>query len=361
MVRARTWGDYTAGRRREEKDNAEAQSTQSRAEEKKEKSRLLAYAQHGNSLELFPHDSVYTDGGLLSSKTRSVVFFATETHLRLFKKFLLFVSELAFLFFGFVFSVGLAAYLDSIGTKFAPVAFLLIFFLICAAPIWFRRKTGNWTVAADATVWLAHRSWRQLHPRRAKHLRIVQQSFLCFPSVCAAFVLFFLPVASHTLFSGARLVPHYRVRTPLNWLIIKSRGDIEVWTFFSNRGAAHYGFTPVWFNHSMPSGATFLTSDPASSDGWWRPRSELSRGQPTHVAVRQFNLGKITATCYEYRHTYGDSARSSPSIFEPPVLWESLCSTHPNGVDYNLRAAFFGHQEDLAAFYDLLNSASPSH
>jgi hypothetical protein len=281
--------------------------------------------------------------------------------LRLFKKFLLFVSELAILFFGFVFSVGLTGYLDSIGIKFAPVAFLLIFFLICAAPVWFRRKAGNWTLAADATAWLSHRSWRQLHPRRAKRLRIVQRSFLWFPSICAAFVLFFLPVASHTLFSGARLVPHYRVRTPLNWLIIKIRGDSFAEALFSNRGAARYGFTPVWFNHSMPSGATFLTSDPSVSDGWWRPQSELANGQPTHVAVRQFQLGRITATCYEYQHNYSSYAGASPSIFQPPVLWESLCSTQPDGVDYNLRAAFFGHREDLPAFYDLLNSVSPSN
>jgi hypothetical protein len=287
---------------------------------------------------------------------------AVEIHLRLFKKFLLFISELVFLFFGFVFSLGLAAYLDFIGIKLAAViAFLLIFILICAAPVWFRRKAGNWTVAADATAWLAHRSRRQLHPRRAKYLRIVQRSFLWFPSVCAAFVLFFLPVASHTLFSGARLVPHYRVRTPLNWLIIKIRGDSFTETFFSNQGAARYGFTPVWFNHSMPSSATFLISDHLVSDGWWRPQSELASGQPTHVAVRQFQLGKITATCYEYRHTYDNAAGSPSSIFAPPVLWESLCSTQPNGIDYNLRAAFLGHHEDLAAFYDLLNSASPSH
>jgi hypothetical protein len=281
--------------------------------------------------------------------------------LRLFKKFLLFVSELVFLFFGFVFSLGLAAYLDSIGVKFAPAAFLLIFFLTCAALNWFRRKAGNWTIAVDATAWLAYRSWRQLHPRRAKHLRIVQQFFLWFPSICAAFVLFFLPAASHIFYFGTQLVPHYRVSAPLNWLVIEGRGNEMVWTFFSHRGAARYGFTPVWFNRTMPSGAIFFTSDPAVSDGWWRPRNEVARDQPTHVAVRQFQLGRITATCYEYQHTYADASRSSPSIFDVPVLWESLCSTQPNGVDYNLRAAFLGHHEDLASFYDLLNSVSPSN
>jgi len=156
-------------------------------------------------------------------------------------------------------------------------------------------------------------------------------------------------------------VPHYRVSTPLNWLMIKGRGDNFAEAFFSNVGAARYGFTPIWFNHSMPSGAIFLTSDPEHAYGWNRPESELAGGRTTHLGVRKFQLGMITATCYEYRHTYDNAAESPSSIFVPPVLWESLCSTQPNGVDYNLRAAFFGHREDLAAFYDLLNSASPSH
>jgi hypothetical protein len=281
--------------------------------------------------------------------------------LRFFKKFLLFASELVFLFVGLVFSMGFSYYLGSIGSRFPFVAFFLVFSLICAALVRFRHKTGEWTTAADATAWLARRSWRQRHPRRAKYLRILQLSFLLFPSLCSALVLFFLPVTSHILYSGAHLAPHYRFSTPLNWLIIKSRGNIQVWTFFSNRGAARWGFTPIWFNHSMPSSVDFHTSDPASSDGWWRPQSERARGHVTHLAVRQFRLGKITATCYEYRHTYNNAAGSSSSIFTPPVLWESLCSTQPNGVDYNLRAAFFGHLEDLPAFYDLLNSAIPSN
>jgi hypothetical protein len=269
--------------------------------------------------------------------------------LRLLKKFFLFAAELAFLFFGSIFTLGFAAYLVSVGRKIAPIPFLLGFSLICAAPVWFRHKTGKWTVAADATAWLAHRSWRQMHPRRAKYLRIFQLSFLLFPSLCAAFTLFFLPVASHLLFSGTHLVPHYRFSTPLNWLMIKSRGNLEVWTFFSNQGAARYGFTPIWFNHSMPSVATFLTSGPTTAEGWRLPEGELASGHTARLAVRRFQLGTVTATCYEYRHTY------------KPALWESLCSTQPNGVDDNMRAAFFGQREDLPAFYDLLSSATPSN
>jgi hypothetical protein len=28
---------------------------------------------------------------------------------------------------------------------------------------------------------------------------------------------------------------------------------MEVCTYFSNQGAARYGLTPIWFNHTMPS------------------------------------------------------------------------------------------------------------
>ena len=28
-----------------------------------------------------------------------------------------------------------------------------------------------------------------------------------------------------------------------------------MWTYFSNQGAARFGLTPIWFNHTKPSGA----------------------------------------------------------------------------------------------------------
>ena len=77
--------------------------------------------------------------------------------------------------------------------------------------------------------------------------------------------------------------------------------------------------------------------------------------------MRTFQLGAITATCYEYRPTYNHGLGASSSIFTPVELRESLCSTQPNGVDYNLRAAFFGYREDLPAFYELLGSVRPTN
>ena len=277
------------------------------------------------------------------------------------KKFVLLATELAILFFGILLSIVFAAYVDSMASKFAFVALLAGLILTTKLLVLFRRKTAQWTAVADAEAWLAQRSWRKLHARLAKYLRILQHGALWLPSLCSVFVLFFLPAASHVFYGGRQFVPHYRVAVPLNWLIIKSRRDNFIWTFFSSQGAARYGFTPIWFSRRTPSSADFFWSDPQDAEGWSRPEAELKSGFTTHVAVRQFQLGAITATCYEYWPTYNHGLGTSSSIFAPDALRESLCSTHPNGVDYNLRAAFFGYREDLPAFYDLLNSARPTN
>lgn len=278
--------------------------------------------------------------------------------MHLLKKSFLFSTELVFLFVGFVVSLGFSVYLHDAGLKFGPVVFVLVFSLVCTAWVWFRRKTGKCTTAADAEAFLALRNWRRLHPRRAKYFRSVRRSFIWLPSIFAAFALFFLAVASHIFCFGSQLVPHYRISAPLNWLVIKSQGI--VWVFFSEEGASRYGLTPIWFNHRMPSNVVFLIRDPEHGDSWNRPERELASGHTTHAGVRDFRLGMITASCYEYRDVYGNVPESPSSVLTPPVLWESLCSTHANGIDYNLRTAFLGHREDLPAFYKVLQSGTTS-
>ena len=280
-----------------------------------------------------------------------------ETYMRLIKKFFLFASEIVVLFLGFLLSLGFALGLYSAGYNVGLLVFILGFPLVCAAVVWFRRKTGKWMIAADAEAFLVHRSWQQLHPRRAKYYRDVRRSIVWLPSILGAFVLFFLPVASHIVCFGGQVVPHYRVSFPLNWLVIKSQG--MVWAFFTEEGASRYGLTTIWFNHRMPSSGVFLTRSPKDADTWSRPASELSNGH-THVAVREFRLGMITASCYEYRKMYGKIPEASSGILSPPVLWASDCFTHPNGIDYNLSSSFFGHREDLPAFYKVLDSATAS-
>jgi hypothetical protein len=273
--------------------------------------------------------------------------------MRLLKTVLLFAVEVAVLITGFLISFTLAVYLDSRENGLAGIGFFGGLFLTAIGFVLFRRKTRNWKIEQDAVSWMASRSWRQLYPHRARRVRIVQRSLLWLPSICAALVLFFLPVSSHFAFPGSRLVPHYRFSVPLNWLIIKSRGDYPfAWTLFSGEGAARYGMSPIWFTHSMPSGATFAITDPAAGYVWSVPQRETESGHTTHVAKTDFQLGTIQADCWEYR---------IPVHYAESVLWEVLCSTRPNGRDFNLHASFLGHKEDVPTFYRVLKGATTAN
>jgi hypothetical protein len=272
--------------------------------------------------------------------------------MRLLKRVLLFATEVAGLILGFVISLRLAAYFDSRENDFAAIAFLGSLVLNVVAFFVFRRKTRKWKIEQDAASWMANRAWRELHPHRARYVRIAHRSLVWLPSICTALVLFFLPVASHLAFSSSRLVPHYRLSVPLNWLVIKSRGDYPyVWAFLSREGAARYGLTPIWFNNSMPSLVTFGITDPASGYVWRLPEREIASGHTTHLAKADFKLGTIEADCWENR---------VPVHYAEGVLWEVLCSTRPNGRDFNLHASFFGHSEDMPTFYKVLRGAAPA-
>ena len=274
------------------------------------------------------------------------------------KKFLLFTAELSILFFGFIFSAGLTAFLHDTGYRFPLLTFLVAFALVSLSFVLFRKNTGRWTTEADAAAWMKYRRWERSHPQGAKYRRLLR-SLLWVPSLCAVFVLLFLPVASHFVYGGHQ-VAHYRMSTPWNWLLIEDVGYIEGRAFFSEEGASRYGFTPIWFNHRIPSVAAFYSSDPKDDSGWHRPEAERDAGKSTHVAVREFQLGMIRMTCYEYRHVY-DVQGPFSGVSEPTGLLESLCATKANGVDHNLRASFFGYPEDLPLFYKVLDSATPEN
>lgn len=252
-------------------------------------------------------------------------------------------------------------YFDSRENNFAAIAFWGSLFLTAAGFFLFRRKTRKWKVEQDAASWMANRSWRQLHPQRARYLRIVFRCLLILPSILAALVVFFLPVATHVAFLGTNLMPHDRFSVPLNWTVIRSCCDYPfVWTVFSGKGAARYGLTPLWFTHSLPSGATFAISDPASRYAWSRPEMELASGHSTHTAKLEFTIGTMAVDCWEYRTNYDDATATSSSLLTSSFLWEVLCSTQPNGRDFNLHASFLGHREDVPAFYEVLKRAAPS-
>ncbi len=78
-----------------------------------------------------------------------------------------------------------------------------------------RRKTRKWKINYAAEKWLRQRSKPPVSPRRSRRLL---QSLLWLPSLCAALVLCFSPLASHVLYSG-RLID-FRVPIPWAWAVV---------------------------------------------------------------------------------------------------------------------------------------------
>jgi hypothetical protein len=281
--------------------------------------------------------------------------------MRLLKRALLFTAEIGVLVFGFLFALALAVRFDSSDNNLAPIAFFSVLLLTLVSLLILRRKTRRRKIEWAAAGWTANRSRRQRHPRRARYLRTTRRCLLWLPSAFAALTVISLPLASHIFYSGTHLVPHYQFSLPLNWTIVKSRGDIPnsfVSGFFSNEGASRYGLTPIWFNHSLPSGVTLGITGPASAYAWRRPQVEIEQGRPTHIAKTEFTMGAVVVNCWEYQDTF-DAIGSGPNFLYPRELSEVLCSTQPNGRDFNLHASFLGQKEDVPVFYRVLRGATP--
>jgi hypothetical protein len=282
----------------------------------------------------------------------------------LLKRVALIFAEAGLLLLGFGLSVLVASLLNSSGENdFPEIGFFSGLLLTAVGWLTLHYKTRRWKIRQDAARWIANRSFAKKYPQRAEFLRIAHRWLLWVPSACAALALFFLPVASHVPLAGRSLVPHYNLSTPLSWMVIPTGGRYNrfVRTFFSGEGAARFGMTSMWLMPSTPSDATFSIGDPrVREEDWSLQESELARFHGTHLAEREFKMGTITMKCWEYRHKYAYSAEVLRNMLRPVISWEVLCATEPNGVDFNLAASFFGREEDIPAFYRVLESAKPT-
>ncbi len=97
-------------------------------------------------------------------------------------------------------------------------------------------------------------------------------------------------------------------------------------------------------------------TSPDSPYEWYRPKNE---GLSGHVTVREqanFRIGEIEMNCWQYEGIYRHFG--NPRVNDAPLaLCEVLCSTTPNGRNFNLHASFIGRKEDAVIFYQVLRSA----
>jgi hypothetical protein len=298
--------------------------------------------------------------------------------MRTIKRLLFFVGKIAVLLVGFIFSLLLAEALGfALGSEthgISTVGFFAGFIcglsLTAIALLQLRRKTCRERSEHDLVGWKRSQAQRKLHPTRTKYKRVAARILIWAPSAIAALVLFFFPVASHLLHPSSRYLAHYYVRIPWTYAVIPSEGwrtnlahilipsrRAEYNWFLvvvNSSGRGRFGMTPflVWpfWNTLQPISEITFESDPNAAvlgSETVKARSESA------TQVREFRLGGVELTCWQYRWTYRSEFWPSSGF-----VWKVDCATPPEAGPQNFQARFYGSDEDLAAFYRIIEGVT---
>src|SRR6266481_4549679 len=213
-----------------------------------------------------------------------------DLRVRVLKRLLLFALETTVFVIGTVLTVAVAALVDP---RFAIFAFVIGLVVTVASLIVIRRKTRRFKIQYDAANWMASRPFRQLHPIRAKYLHMLRRCLIWFPTACAAFVLFFFPVASHIVHPRSHFLRHYRVPIPWNFMVFSSSpGPPEEYSVVnalaSSTGKGRFGITPFWDREYMPSLMVFGRVGPI----WLISNEPLGPTLPKTISEGMYSLSQ---------------------------------------------------------------------
>lgn len=241
--------------------------------------------------------------------------------------------------------VSLAAFLA--GLVLTVVAFCAI-----------RRRSRPWKIEYDAIGWELTRAERKLHPNRARLKRLAIRILVWVPSLLAFVVLFFFPTASHLIRPGSQTLGPYRLYIPWTLAIMPMPGlpahsSVMVWAIVDSRGG--FGVTPFWrgeiFSSEMGFGS--LKTDPDGSASQARYEEE-KRARATQLRRKEFQLGRVALTCWQYLPTPRLPNRSAGS-----GLWQVDCKTPVGVKGQQFYALFRGQDTDIPAFYKVIQTIVP--
>ncbi len=272
----------------------------------------------------------------------------------LIKRVLLFGTEAGILVLGFVLTLAFTELMESVLENSGGFAFLGGLAFTIFAFLLIQRATRKWKMKYDAERWLASRAEHRSHPNRAKYLRLIRRCLLWLPSVCAALVVFFFPVATHLLNLRSHYLKHYRVPIPWTWTVLPPLGTSGEYSFtyaLITMGAmGRYGVTPFWKERSSFSVATFGSVGPDGAFDFNESQREQRLRGAANVSRRDFQLGKATLTCWQYF----PANESRVWKLVPKDYWEIACSTPASVHDRDFYAHFYGGGDKILRFYKVL-------
>ena len=206
--------------------------------------------------------------------------------------------------------------------------------------IYFRHRTHDSWIRAEAEKWLAQRSLPRVYIQRRKLWRRI----LWIPSGLVLAIFLFLPevagFVSHLVSGRSVRLHQYRLKTPLTW-IVASSSNSSAWVI-ATKGIARVGLRSYWQGEEPISEMSFSVGHDSSLLGGWYLAHARILAKPT------LELGPEKLTCWDIV-PYADT-RMSPM---DPRSAEILCRSGQN----DFAANFVGTRTDSAAFYELLHSA----
>ncbi len=238
-----------------------------------------------------------------------------------------------------------------------PASTVLVFgcFMSLVAFVVVRRKTRPWRFEYDATGWALAQAERRLHPVRARVKRTAKRILIWVPSMIAALVLFFYPIATHLVRPGGFHSSGYRVPIPWTFTIILSPNSSPdfVSAFFTSKGRGRFGTTPFivlpfWETFEPISFISFEAqrAEPAS----FMIETAKTRAGP-EIFKREFWAADHEFTCLQYR-----PSRRFGTWPADGFEWYVNCETAVPVKQRKLYIEFSGHEEDLPTFYRIIES-----
>jgi hypothetical protein len=271
-------------------------------------------------------------------------------------RFLLATLQIAVLVLGFGLSLGLGVALNPEGDspKLVGLGFLLGLALTSVAWLLLSRKRAAGHIRYDLAAWSRRKRERRLHPMRARRKRVAVQILVCVPSLIAALILLFFPIAARVALPHSQTVGHYRVSLPWDAVIFSVRnrtaGNSHLYAWTSRRGI--FGVIPLWDPRQWSSTMTFASVAPdAPLELYHRPKWQRENAGP--VFDRNFRLGNVTFDCRQYLF----HAHFGPGPNEPP-WWTVDCGAPLSERERNLYAWFVRPAEDMARFYGIIQGTT---
>jgi hypothetical protein len=298
--------------------------------------------------------------------------------MQLLKNIGLFVRDVSVLIFSLVLTLFITAGAEYVWHALAGFSFLACFPASIYLFFRLRKRSYNSKIEHEAARFLAARRSAALHPRRANYFRLVHPCLIWLPSACALLVLFFfpqathlfhprlepedrsysvfmfLPRASHLFRPGADRVIHNQASIPWNWTIaytwVWSDSTSSVYAICPGQASWPFGSKLPWDKTARLCGVTF---DSISASSLLEIRNhgnrKYCREQESSVKSTELRSNSITLICRQF-HT-----RSFTK------LWKIDCETSSDPQPLNFDAQFIGPEENIPAFYQILQSVSPSH